>query len=909
MNRHDWTNGFATSEREPLEEAWSLTEAVYWSVDLADGTAEWGCELDEVLGVRGAPEDAVRQRLCELVAPLVEAARIAPSWQVHQLEQRCEQPGGWMRPVRFRARRRGDVLIGVAIDITGAVEPKQELADLAERYRHLVELSPNAICVHQDGVAVYVNPATVRMLGAESSTQIVGRPVVDFVAEDSRSAMREQLASLAAPGAATERGRAVLRRLNGDPVVVEVVAVRITWEGRPAFQVIMRDITADRAAEAALRYQAALVEHVSNAIIATTHDGRVTSWNPAAARIYGRPAEQALGQPVDEVVGAPLDPAVLVEDGQVAEATHRRADGAALTISMSAAQMDGGYVLVCTDETALRRAQRHFATVVDALAEGVVVVGANGLVESANPAALQILGTREEDFVGTPPQSWPLFDETGGLLPPRAHPPAHSQRTGKQRTAQLVRTRRGDGSSVWLSLTSRPLNPDDEPPHPIVLSFTDVTESRAIRERLEWDATHDPLTGLANRTLLLRRLDAALHARQRRHDLAVLFIDLDNFKVINDSLGHSAGDKVLCVVSERLRRLTRQHELVGRLGGDEFVVLSPDENDVTKAQLLARQVRRCLADPITVGDRQLHVDASVGIVLSPPGDPRPGADVLRDADVAMYEAKKLGRGRAAVFDVRLRKRVQRRLNLEQDLRHAVSRGQLWMAYQPIVNLRTHRVGWVEGLLRWTHPVHGTIPPGEFIPLAEESDLINSIGIHALRMATREIAAHRRQRTLPLQLKANLSARQLDDPHFAVAVHDALEQTGLPPSALCLEITESTLMQDPEAAEAVLNGLRELGVKLAIDDFGTGYSALALLHRLPLDTLKIDRSFIAGRDGTANEPFIASIVALAHTLNLNVVAEGVETAEQLATIRRLGCDEVQGFYFGRPVPIDELPDAA
>ncbi len=244
---------------------------------------------------------------------------------------------------------------------------------------------------------------------------------------------------------------------------------------------------------------------------------------------------------------------------------------------------------------------------------------------------------------------------------------------------------------MWLSLTSRTLNSDEDPPHPVVLSFTDVTESRAIREQLEWEATHDPLTGLANRTLLLRRLNAALHTRHRSSSIGVLFLDLDNFKIINDSLGHGVGDEVLRVVAERLRQVTRHHELVGRLGGDEFVIVSPDENEPRKVQLFTEQLRRCLIDPIEVDGRQLHIDASIGIVLSPPHDTRRASDVLRDADVAMYQAKKLGRGRCVVFDVRMRTRVQRYLHLEQDLRHAVARKQLWVAYQPIVDLHTHAI--------------------------------------------------------------------------------------------------------------------------------------------------------------------------------------------------------------------------
>jgi EAL domain-containing protein (putative c-di-GMP-specific phosphodiesterase class I) len=272
----------------------------------------------------------------------------------------------------------------------------------------------------------------------------------------------------------------------------------------------------------------------------------------------------------------------------------------------------------------------------------------------------------------------------------------------------------------------------------------------------------------------------------------------------------------------------------------------------------------------------------------------------------MYQAKTLGRGRHHFFDVGLRERMQRRLRMEQDLRDAVHDGQLWPAYQPVVDLRTGEMVAVEALLRWTHPRHGAISPVEFIPLAEESDLINVIGKEMLRATTRELATRRRDQGLDLTLKVNLSTRQLDDPHLVPAVQDALANTGLPAGALCLEVTESALMRDQEAAGEVLASLRSLGVLLAIDDFGTGYSSLAQLRRLTLDTLKIDRSFITGiaesRDAAA---IVTSIIAMAHAVDLTVIAEGVETAEQLDLLRSLGCDQAQGYHLGRPVPAAEL----
>ncbi len=762
----------------------------------------------------------------------------------------------------------------------------------------LVELSPDAICVHERGLLTYANRAALEAFAARSADEVVGRRFTDFVAEDTRAVLVEKLARLTEPGQASEPVEVLMSRLDGSKFAVETVVVHL---GKAAYQVVMRDITAKKAAAEALRYQAALVSHVSDALIATTGEGVVTSWNPAAEAVYGWTAAEAVGRRAGELVGAPLDLPAIRRGGGVAEAVHRRRDGALLAIRVSAAEMNDGYVLVCADETARRRAEQNYRTVVASLDEGVLVMGAGGLIEAANPAACRILGVAEADLVGVPCHTLVLFTESGRWIPPDELPSVQTRRTGVTHNGLVVRLRRPDGRDVWVSLTSRLLNPDDPAAMAVVTSFTDITETRAISARLAHDATHDPLTRLANRTLVLGRLD--LHERGA---VTVLFLDLDKFKVINDSLGHSVGDQVLRIVGERLRRCSGRDDLVGRLGGDEFVVVTAEVTDPAEVRALAEHLRAALAEPIGVLGRQLHLDASIGVVLVGRDDRRSAEDLLRDADVAMYQAKTLGRARHHFFDVGLRERMQRRLRMEQDLRDAVREGQLWPAYQPVVDLRTGEMVAVEALLRWTHPRHGAIAPAEFIPLAEESDLINVIGKEMLRATTRELAARRTGQGLDLTLKVNISARQLDDPHLVPAVQDALATTGLPAAALCLEVTESALMRDQAAAAEVLASLRSLGVLLAIDDFGTGYSSLAQLRRLTLDTLKIDRSFITGiAESRDAEAIVTSIIAMAHAVDLTVIAEGVESAEQLELLRALGCDQAQGYYLGRPVPAAEL----
>lgn len=549
-----------------------------------------------------------------------------------------------------------------------------------------------------------------------------------------------------------------------------------------------------------------------------------------------------------------------------------------------------------------KRAEQDYATVVAALDEGVMVIGSSGMIQSANPAAQRIFGVPESEIVGTTVASWPLFDESGVALRPQDLFAMSPHRTGDPEKSRVLRLDRPDGRGVWLSVGSRALNSRDPSSELVVVSFTDITESRATRQRLAYEATHDPLTGLANRILVLR------HCAERsdEHPMALLYLDLDNFKRINDSLGHGTGDEVLRIIGERLVRATPADTLVGRLGGDEFVVLYAKEIEHNTLAKLAEDLIDALKHPIDVQGRRLHINGSIGISISPPGDTRTGQDLLRDADVAMYQAKTQSGRRYSFFDVELRERVQHHMVLEQDLRHAVEQDQLWVAYQPVVDVRSHQPVAVEGLLRWTHPVHGTISPNDFIPIAEESELINPIGEHMLDMATRQLAAERLRSQSDLQLNANLSPRQLEDPRLRSIVEQTLARSALPPGALCLEVTENTIMNDPVHSIRVLNELRALGVYLAIDDFGTGYSSLAQLRQLPLDTLKIDRSFVNDL-GTSHdlEAIVGSIIGMAHAVGLKVVAEGVETGRQLDLLTGLDCDQVQGYYLGKPVPIDDL----
>jgi diguanylate cyclase (GGDEF)-like protein len=443
------------------------------------------------------------------------------------------------------------------------------------------------------------------------------------------------------------------------------------------------------------------------------------------------------------------------------------------------------------------------------------------------------------------------------------------------------------------------------------LALNDAAAVEGMRRAFDdavHQATHDSLTGLPNRSLVLDRLDQALARAQRTGGrVTVLFTDLDRFKVVNDSFGHSAGDGVLLCVSERLRAAVRPHDTVGRLAGDEFVVVCEDLTD-REAVDVAGRVASAVAEPILLGGRESVITASIGIAHAEPGTR--AEDMLRDSDVAMYRAKELGRSRIELFDADMRRRMIDRLEMEQSLRRAIAAGELRLDYQPLVSFDGWKVIAAEALVRWNHPERGVVAPAEFIPLAEESGLILPLGRWVLGEACRQLAVWRAAGRPDLRVTVNLSARQFADPDLIGAVAEALARAGLPPGALWLEITESVLMEEAEATAETLRALKRLGVHLAVDDFGTGYSSLGYLKRFPVDLLKIDRTFI---DGLGTDPddgaIVLAIVSLARALRLDVVAEGVESPGQLDALQRLGCDAVQGFLLGRPGPADGLPAQA
>jgi len=436
----------------------------------------------------------------------------------------------------------------------------------------------------------------------------------------------------------------------------------------------------------------------------------------------------------------------------------------------------------------------------------------------------------------------------------------------------------------------------------------DLEEDRAAEEALAHAYLHDALTGLPNRTLFTYRLAYAL-ARDKATpgSVAVLVLDLDRFKAINDGLGHEVGDEVLVAVAGRLQQADGRAEVIARLGGDEFLVLFDGHDAEQEAVAFSGRVLHALAAPIAAGDREVFITASIGIACTSPRVTE-ATPLLSNADAAMYQAKQRGGRTVEVFGEAMRLRVLERMHTEHSLHRALERRELRLYYQPVVDIGGNRTVGVEALLRWDHPEQGLVPPNRFIPVAEESGLIIPIGAWVLHEACRQLRSWQagRRGGPGGAVEVNLSARQIDHPDIVATVERILDETGLPPVNLTLEITESALMNDAASALRVLRALKDLGVTLAIDDFGTGYSSLSHLQRFPLDVLKIDKSFVDGLgDDRRGAEIVAAVVKLAHALGLQVIAEGVETEHQLEVLRTLGCDLAQGYLFSRPVPAHEL----
>ena len=529
----------------------------------------------------------------------------------------------------------------------------------------------------------------------------------------------------------------------------------------------------------------------------------------------------------------------------------------------------------------------------------MILVDADARVEYVSESMTRVFGYRDEELLGQPLSD--ILDDEAGVRLREGLGEVAERPYGVLELELPLRHRDGHPCTAQITITNLLDNPSVGG---LVLNTRDISERRQLEDQLVHQAFHDSLTSLANQALFKDRVDHALQ-RTKRHmpSVAVLFLDLDGFKEVNDSLGHAAGDRLLIQVAERLRSCVRPSDTVARFGGDESAVLIEDASDDVDVDQVAERVLEGLRQPFVVNGREHHVRGSMGIArMESDVD---GADhLLRNADLAMYRAKATGQGGYERYDPQMHTELVQRVQLEADLRRALDARELFLLYQPTFDLASGQIVGAEALARWQHPTRGLVPPTEFIPLAEASGLIRPLGAWVLREACRQAATWQRvnnQRDKPLALSINLSGRQLQVPEVVDDVAAALRDSGLPPDALVLEMTESVLLDDSETVLAILRQLKALGARLAIDDLGTGYSSLSYLHRFPVDILKIDRSFVERLNHASDNAELAwTVVRLGQSLQLVTVAEGVEDSAQFLALRRMGCDIGQGYYFGRPM---------
>lgn len=800
------------------------------------------------------------------------------------------------------------------------------LAPSDRRFEALLHNASDGLIVLDAGVRIiYANPAVSRVV-AGVEADLAGQLSLDLIHPDDQQRVGQwMLPVLERPGAT---GTTELRNQNasGEWRWIEVTA-RNLLENPDVRGIVLnlRDVTRRHNAEDRLRESESLFRSIAEAspvgIFRQVVGQGCTFVNNRWVEITGMSTEQAAGTGWLEILD-PKDAQALALEAEAGVLTSnvsatlhiQHADGGLRSVRLQSTPLydDGGVLLgsvgTLDDLTEVLRAERESARLLEIfdLTEDIVTIaGLDGISVYLNRAGREFwdVGADDDDLQGLS-----LMDHAPAWVKHRLLTEIGEEIMQAGRWSGELAITRPDGTVVPVSAQLLGHRNHEGEIERFSTVLRDISERKAFEDRLEHQATHDPLTSLPNRMLLLDRLEVAL-ARGRRHKtgVAVLFLDVDHFKVINDSLGHRLGDRLLVELGRQLRVALRPGDTVARFGGDEFVVLCEDLEDEEAAINVAERISSAVTGTMQFDGSEVYVAVSMGIAYTPTCE-EDAEPLLRDADAAMYRAKDRGRGRFEFFDQEMRAHVLERLEIETSLRRALERRELRVFYQPKIDLLTGRIVGVESLIRWEHPERGLLAPGAFIGVAEETGLIVPIGLWVLEQSCRQVLRWQAERPSmgALNVAVNLSGRQLTAPSLVQDVAAVLATTGIDPKQVELEVTESVLMDDVEASAVTLAELRDLSVHLSVDDFGTGYSSLAYLRRFPVDKLKVDRSFVSGLgEDDSDSAIVAAVINLAHTLGLEAVAEGVETPEQLAGLRDLGCDLAQGYFMARPLPSEQL----
>ena len=805
--------------------------------------------------------------------------------------------------------------------------PPRSLERESDYFRIVAEHARDAlVCASRHGTITYFNPAAERMFGY-SAEEALGRPLTLLMPTDLQEAHRQGLARFTRTGEPTILGRVVdvdAQRRDGVRFRVELIVSHAGSGEDSTFVGILRDVSERVDAAGALarseeRYRLLFENNPLPMWVFDAESLRFLAVNEAAVTDYGYSKDEFLSMTVRDVRPEEDLPRLadrmagrLPKLSDPAVFRHRKKSGARIDVEIRSHEVafegrDARLVLAQDvsarnqSAEALRESERRFREMLENMSLVAVVLDVMGRITFCNDYLADLVGIAKPGLIG---ESWfarciPEDERAaleGGFLA-RVGSGAISAHDRND-----VITRTGDRRTIaWSNTVLR--GPDGAVVGTASIGI-DVTDERRAKERLEHDALHDALTGLPNRSLFLDRLNGA-RARASRKDglaFAVLLMDLDRFKLVNDGLGHTVGDELLVAASKAISGCVQEGDTVARLGGDEFAVLLEGVRGAEDATRVATRIHEALASPFRLAGHEVFTTASIGIALGSEGYSR-AEDAVRDAHTAMYGAKALGASRHVVFKGSMRMRAVRLLQMETDLRRALERKELQLHYQPIVLLDSGQLLGFEALVRWNHPTRGMVSPLEFIPIAEETGLILPIGRWVLDEACACMRRWERrlERPLPITINVNLSGRQFAQADFPAEIDQVLASTGLDPTRLKLEVTETVLMENADSARLILEALRARGVHLCIDDFGTGYSSLAYLVRLPVHTIKVDRAFVRGMNERGESfEIVRTIVTLAKNLGMDVVAEGVETEEQRTRLRELGCERGQGYLFSRPV---------
>ncbi len=814
--------------------------------------------------------------------------------------------------------------VAIKQDITDWKRAEEALRQSETQYRLLFDSNPVPMWVFDRKTLKFltVNEAAVRHYGF-SGREFLAMTIADIRPEED---IPDLLETTANPIQGLQQATIWRhRKKDGAIIEVEIVAHGLDFHGIEAELVAAYDITERKQAERATNLLAAIVNSSADAIISKGLDGVISSWNKGAEQLFGHSAEEAIGQHITLII----PPDRLYEEETILERIRRgeqienfetvriHKDRTPLDISLTVSPVmdtSGGVVgasKVARDigerkhaEQALQLAEEKYRAIFEDAVVAIFQSSLGGRYTTVNPAMAHMLGydSPQELVASISDISQQVYvnpksrDEFKRLM----------QELGMVRDFECQIYRR-DGSTMWVSVNARAVSKAG-----VLVGYEgtneDITARKVAEERVQFLAYYDALTGLPNRILLQDRLAKALAGARRRKDkVAILFLDLDRFKIINDSLGHSLGDLLLQGVAERLKKWARELDTVARLGGDEFVIVLTNVRDVADAAVAADRIVKTMTAGFVVEGHPLNISCSLGISVFP----EHGSDsdtLIKNADAAMYSAKESGRNTFRFFTKDMNAQVVERLTLENSLRQALVRKELFLVYQPQIEIATGRITGLEALLRWQHPELGLVPPNKFIRIAENSGLIMPIGEWVLRTACSQLRKWQDQGLPGVPVAVNVSAVQFRQEGFCDLIRGVLHETGLIAQYLELELTESLLLSSADVTFAVLRELKAMGLTLAIDDFGTGYSSLSYLKQFPVSKLKIDRSFVRDVAVNPDDAAIATaIISMAKSLNLKVIAEGVENEAQMAFLRARHCDEIQGYYFSKPLPADECAE--